>query len=177
MANFNNMKNQKPDKKKGDEKEPLGFKGSGKTIIFWLVLFLIIWIGFTFISDLNQDAAEITDTEFIQELDNENLIEVTFEDRKVTGVLIEARAFASTNSSSTFSKFTTQIPFPDYNYELVSKIEATETITLFADVSFGEVDDGFLNGDVDIEDEAAVQVCAKMADEDRVAIGGDVKFL
>jgi cell division protease FtsH len=118
------MKNQKPDKKKGDEKEPLGFKGSGKTIIFWLVLFLIIWIGFTFISDLNQDAAEITYTEFIQELDNENLIEVTFEDRKVTGVLIEARAFASTNSSSTFSKFTTQIPFPDYNYELVSKIEA-----------------------------------------------------
>lgn len=123
MANYNNMKNNKPDKKKGDEKEPIGFRGPGKTIIFWIVLFLIIYVGFKFVSDLNTDAAEITYSEFIHELDNDNLIEVTFEDRKVTGVLKEARSFASTNSSSTFTKFTTQIPFPDYNYELVSKIE------------------------------------------------------
>lgn len=123
MADFKNKK--PPDNKKDSKhKEPVSWKGPGKSLIFWLALFLVVFISYTYYTGFNQDSAEITYSEFIAELDNNNILEATFEERKVSGVLKDQRQFSSVNSPRSFSKFSTRIPFQDYNYELVNKLQA-----------------------------------------------------
>ncbi|NOY88922.1 MAG: ATP-dependent metallopeptidase FtsH/Yme1/Tma family protein [FCB group bacterium] len=101
----------------------MGWKGPGKSLIFWLALFLIMVISYTYYSGFSQDKAVITYSEFINQVENNNVSKVTFEDRKVSGILKKAEKFSSVNSPKSFSKFQTRIPFRDYNYELVNKLE------------------------------------------------------
>ena len=101
----------------------MGWRGPGKSLIFWMALLLIVFISWTYYTGLNQEAAEITYSEFITELERENILEVSFEERKVEGELKDPQHFPSVNSPDAFSKFRTRIPFNDYNYELVNRLE------------------------------------------------------
>lgn len=120
MADFKD-KNKKD--KKDDNKDFPGFKGSGKSIIFWLGLIVIMYFAFTLFETMNKDSVEINYSEFTYELENDNIVEVTFEERTITGVLKEAKQFESSQGGAIFSKFVTRIPFPDFNYTLISKLE------------------------------------------------------
>ncbi|KAA3634933.1 MAG: ATP-dependent metallopeptidase FtsH/Yme1/Tma family protein, partial [Calditrichaeota bacterium] len=80
-------------------------------------------LAYQMFENFTQDAPVITYSEFINELNNDNLSEVTFEDQKINGVLKDAKQFASVKSGNAYSKFETQLPFPDFNYELVKKLE------------------------------------------------------
>lgn len=120
MTDLNN-KNKKNNK--GDNKDFSGFKGPGKTTIMWLGLFAIMFIAYSLFDDLNKDYVDITYSEFTSELENSNIVEVTFEDRNITGVLKEAKQFESSKSGASYTKFATRMPFPDFNYILVSKLE------------------------------------------------------
>ncbi len=120
MTDLNN-KNKKDNK--GDNKDFSSFKGPGKTTIMWLGLFAIMFFAYTLIDDLNKDYVDITYSEFISELETKNIDEVTFEDRNITGVLKEAKKFESSKSGTSYTKFATRIPFPDFNYTIVSKLE------------------------------------------------------
>ena len=120
LKNKNQNKNQND--KKGENKD-FGWKGSGKSIFFWLGLVVIMYLAYSMFENFNQDAAEITYTEFKQELDNNNIVEVTFEEMKVSGVLRDAKIFASNKSGNSFAKFYTQIPYPDFDYKLVNLLE------------------------------------------------------
>ena len=109
----------KPDK----DNPPGGWRSAGRPMIFWLALILIALAAYSFVSTFSQDTAEITYSEFIHEIDNNNVTEASFTDREIEGRLKEAKVFTSGNSTQAFSKFKTMIPFPDINYELVNRLE------------------------------------------------------
>ncbi len=124
MTDLKNNRNLKSDKgKDGKQKESAGFKGTGKSMLFWLGLFLVIVIFYSYFSELNQDVGEITYTEFLEQIEQNNILEVSFTDQEVEGRLTDPRVFPSSNTSNSYSKFKTRIPFPDINYELVSRLE------------------------------------------------------
>lgn len=126
MADFRkqNKGNNPTGKKKSDsEKESTGWRGSGKSIIFWIALVLIIYLAYNIYSDMNSNSVMITYTEFINEFENDNISEVTFEERNIEGVLKEARLFSSSKSPDSYAKFTTRIPFPDFNYTLINQLQ------------------------------------------------------
>ncbi|MFH2049239.1 MAG: ATP-dependent zinc metalloprotease FtsH [bacterium] len=125
MSKFSNKNPLKPRSDKEDKQnEPGGFRGQGRTLIFWIALILVMVIGWTYISDFSETKAEITYTEFITQIDQNNVTEASFKDQEVEGVLKEARSFESSKTGDTFSKFKTRIPFPDINYELINRLEA-----------------------------------------------------
>jgi len=129
VAEPNNKRrlNRGPGKNRGDKsKDKMSWKGPGRSLVFWLALFLIVFITYTYLSSFDREVAEITYSEFITEMDNENILEVSFEERKVEGALKEPRSFASNNSPNTFAKFVTRIPFLDYNYDLVNRLQAKD---------------------------------------------------
>ena len=134
MADLN-KKNNKDNKDKGDNKDFPGFKGSGKSIFFWLGLVVIMYIAYTMFETINKDSVEITYTEFTTEFENSNIVEVTFEDKNITGVLKEAKQFESSQGGATFTKFVTRIPFPDFNYTLIGKLEKADVKIVVKDQS------------------------------------------
>jgi cell division protease FtsH len=91
--------------------------------VFWLALFLLMFVVYQWFAGFDQDVAEITYTEFIAEIDGDNVSEVTFSDREVEGKLVTAKTFASSRSNEPSSQFLTRIPFADLNYELVHRLE------------------------------------------------------
>ena len=125
MTDFNDKRN-RPNRtgNKGDgPKEPSLWRGPGKSLLFWLGLFLVIFVIYTYYSSFNQDTVEIIYTEFTAEIDNGNVMEVIFTDREVEGKLREAKAFASSNLTGTFTKFKSRIPLDD-NYELIKLVQS-----------------------------------------------------
>lgn len=124
MSKFNNKNPLRPrSDKDGKHNEPGGFRTQGRTLIFWIALILVMVIGWTYISDFSDSKAEITYSEFITQIEQNNVKEVSFKDQEVEGVLNEVRSFESSKTGDTFSKFKTRIPFPDINYELVNRLE------------------------------------------------------
>jgi len=122
-----NLKKKRDESSRKDDpnkpKEPLGIKGMGKSIIFWLALFLVFYIFYSTYSSFNKDFAEITYTDFLTELERDNVLEVTFTDQELAGKLKEPQTFPSTNVTESFSSFKTRIPFPDINYDIVNRIQ------------------------------------------------------
>ena len=125
MTNSDNKNDRRSAKKGGKndkQKEPMGWRGTGRSLIFWLTLFLVVFISYTYYTSLNQEQVEITYTEFMEQVEGGNLSEATFTEREVEGVLKEPRTFGSASSNKEFSKFKSRIPFPDINYQLVDKL-------------------------------------------------------
>lgn len=113
-----------PDRGRDDgQKQPPKLWGSGRSLIFWLALVLLIFVTYQYFAGFDQDVVEITYTEFIAEIDDENVSEVTFSDREVEGKLISSKTFASSRSNQPTLQFRTRIPFIDLNYELVHRLE------------------------------------------------------
>jgi cell division protease FtsH len=97
--------------------------GTGRSLLFWLALFLIVFVTYQYFAGFEQGTVEITYTEFVQEIDAGNVQEVTFSDREVDGKLLKAKTFAASRTNEPVAKFTSRIPFPDLNYELVHRLE------------------------------------------------------
>ncbi len=111
-------------KDKGEpSKEPGNWKSTGRSLIFWFALFLVVFVAYSYMSALNEERAEITFSELLEQVDSGNVTEVTFKEREVEGRLREAKSFPSVSGGKTFTKFKSRIPFPDVNYELVNRME------------------------------------------------------
>ncbi len=91
--------------------------------MFWAALFLFVVLGYSYMSALNEDRVEITYSEFIDQVNNNNIAEVSFKDQEVQGALKTAESFDSTQKGQKATKFKTRIPFPDYNYQLVDQLQ------------------------------------------------------
>ncbi len=109
----------KPD---GSRQSP-GFRGAGRSLMFWIALALAVIVIYSYMSSFTSDQAEITYSEFIAQLNNGNIAEVTFKDRELQGLLREPASFESAQRTQAVAKFKTRIPFPDYNYELVNQLQ------------------------------------------------------
>ena len=126
MSNFDRQ-NQRPDPRgdKGDgKKEPPKWRGGTRSLIFWLALFLLMFITWQFFAGIDPDRPEINYSEFIREVDAGNVSEVTFIEREVEGKLIEAKAFASSQSGKSVDRFSSRIPQAANTYELIEKLNA-----------------------------------------------------
>ena len=111
-------------KKKGEKsKESMSWRGPGKSMIFWVTLALIALMFYSMYSGMSSDTAEITYSEFVEEIEAENVSEVSFKQTEVEGTLTQPKTFSSTESTKSFSKFKTRIPFPDVNYQLIERLE------------------------------------------------------
>jgi cell division protease FtsH len=108
-----------------DGKEPGTIRGTGRSLLFWLGLVLVILVAYTYFdSFMEQDIAEITYSEFVGEIDNGNVQEVVFTEREVEGKLSNPVTFPSTNTTKSYSRFKSRIPFADNTYGLISRLEA-----------------------------------------------------
>ncbi len=113
-------------KNKGDApRESGGWRGPGRTLLFWAVLFLGGLVVFQYLTGMNPEVAEINYSEFTQQINASNITEATFLEREIEGKLKDPTAFASTKSNRTFAQFRTRIPFPDTNYDIVKRLEAS----------------------------------------------------
>ncbi|HVP07501.1 MAG TPA: ATP-dependent zinc metalloprotease FtsH [Candidatus Acidoferrum sp.] len=113
-----------PGRQRGEApRDGMGWKGTTRSLMFWLTLILVGIVLATYYKGLDQDSTKITFSEFVAEIDANNITEVTFTDRDVEGKLKDAKNFPSTNSTKKFARFETRIPFPDNNYDLVNRLE------------------------------------------------------
>ena len=124
-----NSKLPPPDKKGRDQKDDksdgqMNWRGAGKSLVFWVALILIVIVAFSYFQGVTSDEVEISYTEFLAQLDNDNVVEVSFTDRNINGKLINPTTFPSSESTKSYSRFKTLIPFPDINYDLVNRLEA-----------------------------------------------------
>ncbi|MCH9024285.1 MAG: ATP-dependent zinc metalloprotease FtsH, partial [candidate division Zixibacteria bacterium] len=102
----------------------MNWRGAGKSLIFWVALILIVIVAFSYFQGVTSDEAEISYTEFLTQLENDNVIEVSFTDRNINGKLVNPTTFTSSESTKSYSRFKTLIPFPDINYDLINRLEA-----------------------------------------------------
>lgn len=117
-------RNTPPRKGKDDKgREPMNWRTTGRSLVFWAALFVVMYLAFSLYSSFNQETVEITYSEFVGQIDSENIIEVSFTDREVEGSLRDPQVFPSTNATKSFSKFKSRIPFPDNNYDLIKRLE------------------------------------------------------
>ncbi len=124
MVSSNNRKQIKLPPKKGDKaREPMGWRGPGKSLLFWVSLILIAIVFYQVYSGMTSETAAITYSEFVEQIEAENVAEAAFKDRDVEGTLREPKNFESQETTRTYSKFSTRIPFPDVNYELIDRLE------------------------------------------------------
>jgi cell division protease FtsH len=124
LKSFDHKKDESPGPPRPqDKKEPPRWRGPGRSLILWAVLFALLFFSFAYFTGFNEETIEITYSEFIQQLKNDNIAEVTFTDRQVSGKLHEAKAFSASKNNQTYKSFVTRIPFADVNYELVNQLE------------------------------------------------------
>jgi len=113
-----------PDRDREDKpREGMNWKGTGKSLLFWIALILIAIVGFNYYTNLTSDEAEITYSDFIGEVDKNNVSEVSFTDRQINGRLKQSTKFTSIETDRTYGRFKTLIPFPDINYDLINRLE------------------------------------------------------
>ena len=128
MSNFD-KKGMLPPRQPGRDSKPdgsrqsPGFRGAGRSLMFWIALALAVIVIYSYMSSFTSDQAEITYSEFIAQLDRGNIAEVTFKDRELQGLLREPASFESAQRTQAVAKFKTRIPFQDYNYELVGQLQ------------------------------------------------------
>jgi cell division protease FtsH len=127
VSDYDNHKDRfpNPNRPKGEPpREPSRARGIGRNLILWLAILLVAVVLYSTMDGLSQDTARISYSEFTEQLDNNNIAEVTFEERKVSGKLTKGVAFASAKSPKAFTQFESRIPFPDNSYELVGRLES-----------------------------------------------------
>lgn len=109
-----------------DGKDAFSWKGPVKSLGFWVVIILISIFAYSLYSTSSKDFAEITYSEFLQQVENENVISVTFIDRTIEGRLKAETDFISGNVPGKFSKFKAMIPFDDNNFILINRLEQND---------------------------------------------------
>lgn len=122
--NLFRQSNQPPQRpRRGEEppkKDDNNWKKNSKSILFWAVFLMIIFIAVRFLSSPQTDRAEITYSEMLAQLSSENISEVTFVEREVRGKF-RAKYVPESAKGRTegVTNFLVRIPFADT--DLVNK--------------------------------------------------------
>jgi len=96
-----------------DKREGLSWRGSGKTIFFWIVIILTVLVIYTFLGESKADQAAISYSDFLRYLSEKKIASVTFIDRNITGRFTEELTIAGPTGSQQYRKFSLRIPFED----------------------------------------------------------------
>jgi cell division protease FtsH len=97
-----------------NKKDDFGWRRNFKSIFFWIVFLLLVVIAFKYLSAPSGDTAEITYTEFLQQLNAKNISKVTFVDREIHGEFNKKyKPQSMKGAKEGVTKFTVMIPFAD----------------------------------------------------------------
>ena len=116
--NLFRQSNQPPQKpRRGEEppkKEDSSWKKNSKSILFWAIFLMIIFVAVRFLSAPQADRAEITYSEMLAQLSSDNISEVTFVEREVRGKF-KAKYLPESAKGRTegVANFLVRIPFAD----------------------------------------------------------------
>ncbi len=116
--NLFRQSNQPPQKpRRGEEppkKEDSSWKKNSKSILFWAIFLMIIFVAVRFLSAPQADRAEITYSEMLAQLSSDNISEVTFVEREVRGKF-KAKYLPESAKGRTegVTNFLVRIPFAD----------------------------------------------------------------
>ncbi len=89
----------------------LNWQKTAKTMAFWAVVILLSFWAFNYYFGPGRDTVEISYTELLAQIKNGNVMNVTFEDRKVSGEFKAEFTKVVNDQEVTGSKFTSMIPF------------------------------------------------------------------
>jgi len=129
-----NYSNPPPDRKdrRGkqdpDNKDSFSWKGPVKSMGFWVVIILAFIFAYSIYSTGSSDIAEISYTEFINQLEADNVASVTFVEKTIEGRLKEETSLQTDRGTDRYTKFKARIPFNDNNFILVNRIEKAGVI-------------------------------------------------
>ncbi len=112
-----------PGKGNPDGRDPFSWKGPLKSLGFWVVIILAFIFAFSIYNSSSGDVAEISYTEFLNQLKNNNIREVTFIERNIEGVLKEQTTLVTQTATGQYTKFKARIPFDDNSFTLVHRLE------------------------------------------------------
>lgn len=113
----------RPSKEDPDGRDSFSWKGPAKSLAFWLVIILAFILIYSVYSSSSKDVAEISYSEFLKQLENDNIASVTFIEREIEGKLKTETALISGNTPGRFTKFKARIPFEDNSFTLVDRLE------------------------------------------------------
>ncbi|MEE8417741.1 MAG: ATP-dependent zinc metalloprotease FtsH [candidate division Zixibacteria bacterium] len=89
----------------------VNWQKTAKTMAFWAVVILLSFWAFNYYFGPGRDTVGISYTELLTQIKSGNVIEVTFEDRKVSGEFKVEFTKVINGQEVTGSKFTSMIPF------------------------------------------------------------------
>jgi cell division protease FtsH len=104
-------------------KEGFSWKGPFKSLFFWVVIMLAFIFAYTLYTSTGKDVAEISYSEFLSQLDSENIASVTFIEKTIEGRLKTETSLTTEQGSGRYTKFKARIPFDDNSFNLVNRLE------------------------------------------------------
>ncbi len=109
---------------KGDsENREFSWKGPLKSLGFWAVIILAFIFAYSIYSSSSKDIADISYSEFLQQVENDNVASITFVDKTIEGRLKAETSLTSTTGIGRFNRFKARIPFADNSFSLVNRLE------------------------------------------------------
>lgn len=123
FSSQNPKRSGRPSKEDPDGRDSFSWKGPAKSLAFWLVIILAFILIYSVYSSSSKDVAEISYSEFLKQLENDNIASVTFIEREIEGKLKAETALVSGNTPGRFTKFKARIPFEDNSFTLVDRLE------------------------------------------------------
>lgn len=123
FSNSQRKRSGRSPKDDSDSKESFSWKGPLKSLVFWAVIILAFIFAYSLYTSSSRDTAEISYSEFLTQLDANNVASVTFIERELEGRLKAETVFPSGNITGKFIKFKARIPFEDNSFSLVNRLE------------------------------------------------------
>ncbi|HDL04519.1 MAG TPA: ATP-dependent metallopeptidase FtsH/Yme1/Tma family protein [candidate division Zixibacteria bacterium] len=111
-----------------NDKDSFSWKGPVKSLGFWVVIILAFIFAYSLYSTSEGDVAEISYSEFINQLNNGNIASVTFVERTIEGRLSQETSLTTEKGTDRYTKFKARIPFDDNSFTLVNRLEEANVV-------------------------------------------------
>jgi cell division protease FtsH len=111
------------DKDSPDGKGSFSWKGPAKSLGFWVIIILAFIFAYSLYTSSDTDVAEISYTELLKQLNDSNIVSVTFINKTVEGKLKKETSLTTEKGTGRYKKFKSQLPYEDNNFTLVNRFE------------------------------------------------------
>lgn len=108
-------------------KSPFSWKRSSRTLVFWIALITISALLVNYYSFNREVAAELTYSEFLEQLDGDNVATVTFIERRLEGTFKVEVLKTVNNRSHGVKEFRLLLPVND-SEQLLGRLEAKKVV-------------------------------------------------
>jgi cell division protease FtsH len=109
--------NQRPPDKRGGKKHPgeehkdeFNWKKSGRTLFFWAIIIIVFIFAFKMLSTGSGDIIEIEYSQYVKEMNNENILEVVIADTEIEGKFRNRFTGTYRGASREYTRFKTILP-------------------------------------------------------------------